>query len=197
MFRTTLHAAVVATAAFASTQAAANVYEFDPAHTEVRVSWVHAGFSIQSAEFHDVSGTVTLDEGAIADAGANVTVVVDSLDSGVEALDQHLKSADFLEAEAFPSITFVATSVEQTGDKTAKVTGDLTIKDVTKPVVFEAEILNIGEHPVGQFYEKYQGQWLGFTAVTTINRSEWGVDMFVPVGSDEIEIEVSAEMKAQ
>jgi polyisoprenoid-binding protein YceI len=200
MIKTTLRAALIAAAAlsapFAAQQAAANTYEFDPAHTEVRVAWVHAGFSVQTAEFHTVGGTVTLDEGAIADAGANVTVAVDSIDTGVSALDDHLKSADFFEAETFPEITFVATGVEQTGEKTAKVTGDLTLKGVTKPVVFDAQIVNIGAHPLGQFMEQYQGQWLGFTATATINRADWGMDNFIPAGSDEIEITVSSEMKA-
>lgn len=201
MTKTTLRAALLAAAALsaplAAHPAAAETYAFDPAHTEVRVSWVHAGFSFQSAEFHTVGGTVTLDEGAIADAGANVTVAVDSIDTGVAALDDHLKSADFFEAETFPEIAFVATSVEQTGEKTARVTGDLTLKGVTKPAVFEAEIVNIGAHPLGQFMEPYQGQWLGFTATATINRSEWGMDKFIPAGSDAIEIVVNAEMKAQ
>ena len=75
-------------------------------------------------------------------------------------------------------------------------TGDLTVKDVTAPATFEITVHQMGEHPVGAFYDFYKGEWLGMTATATISRSEFGVDGLIPVGSDEITITINSEMKA-
>ena len=186
-------------AALAALPAAAfaDAFAFDPAHTEVRIYWTHAGFSEQSAEFHAIDGGVTFTPDALTATRADVTVKVDSIDTGFEALDTHLKSGDFFDAETYPEIRFVSTGVEQTGERTAKMTGDLTLRGVTKPVTLDVTVVNYGEHPVGAFYDYFKGQWLGARAETVINRSDWGIDMFIPVASDEIRVVISTEMKAQ
>lgn len=189
--------AFAATLAVLPVASFADGFAFDPAHTEVRIYWTHAGFSEQSAEFHTIEGGVTFSPDALDTTKADVTVKVDSIDSGFEALDTHLKSDDFFNAESFPDIRFVSTGVEQTGEHTAKMTGDLTIRDVTKPVTLDVTVVNYGEHPVGAFYDYYKGQWLGARAETVVKRSDWGIDTFIPVGSDEIRVVISTEMKAQ
>ena len=186
-------------AALAALPAAAfaDAFAFDPAHTEVRIYWTHAGFSEQSAEFHAIDGGVTFTPDALTATRADVTVKVDSIDTGFEALDTHLKSGDFFDAETYPEIRFVSTGIEQTGERTAKMTGDLTLRGVTKPVTLDVTVVNYGEHPVGAFYDFYKGQWLGARAETVVKRSDWGIDAFIPVGSDEIRVVISTEMKAQ
>jgi len=186
-------------AALAALPAAAfaDAFAFDPAHTEVRIYWTHAGFSEQSAEFHAIDGGVTFTPDALTATRADVTVKVDSIDTGFEALDTHLKSGDFFDAETYPEIRFVSTGIEQTGERTAKMTGDLTLRGVTKPVTLDVTVVNYGAHPVGAFIEFYQGQWLGARAETVIRRSDWGMDAFIPVASDEIRVVISTEMKAQ
>ncbi|MEM8741448.1 MAG: YceI family protein [Pseudomonadota bacterium] len=191
--RLTLAAAIFSLAV----PAYADTFVPDPGHTEILVAWNHAGFSIQTAKFHQVEGTLELDQEDVEAAKAEFTVAVSSIDTGVEALDGHLQSGDFFDASNHPSVTFVSTGIEMTGEKTAKITGDLTIKDVTNPVTFDVVIHNIGAHPVGQFFDYYKGEWLGMTATATIKRSEWGMAAMVPVGSDEIEITINSEMKAQ
>ncbi|MEM9049044.1 MAG: YceI family protein [Pseudomonadota bacterium] len=190
-------AAAMLSAGFIATAANANTFVPDPGHTEVVVAWNHAGFSIQTAKFHQVEGTLELDEGNVEAAKAEFTVAVSSVDTGVEALDGHLQGGDFFDAASYPAVTFVSTGIEMTGDKTAKITGDLTMKGVTNPVVFDVVIHNIGDHPVGQFFDYYKGTWVGLTATATIKRSEFGMGAMVPVGSDEIEITINSEMKAQ
>ncbi len=170
-------------------------YGIDPTHTDVTVTWNHAGFSRQALTFQQFEGTLNIDLEDIAASSADFTIPVASLHTGVEMFDADLKGPNFFDAENFPNLRFVSTSVEQTGEMTASVTGDLTIKDVTKPATFEVTVHNIGEHPVGQFFEAYSGNWIGFTASAEIIRSEWGVAAFIPVGSDAITIEINSEAR--
>ncbi len=189
--------AVVAALAFSLGTANAATYSPDPSHTTVRATWNHVGFSDQSLNFRGVTGTVELDQGNIASTKVNISIDLASVDSGVPALDTHLQSGDFLSVGDAATATFVSTSVEQTGDKTAKVTGDLTLRGVTKPVTLDVTLNNIGPHPLGQFMEFYQGDWIGVTATGVVKRSDWGMGMMVPAVSDEVTIFISTEMKAQ
>lgn len=175
--------------------ALAQSYEFEPGHTEVRFYWNHAGVSEQSGEWSGVSGTVDFDKDSPEATAASVTIAADSIDTGVEALDTHLKGADFFEVETYPEITFVSTGFRQTGADTGQLTGDLTIKDVTKPVTLDVEVEHMGEHPLGGFNEFYQGEWLGMSASTVINRSDFDVGLYAPMNSDAIRIEITSEMK--
>jgi len=108
-----------------------------------------------------------------------------------------LWGATFFDIETYPTISFQSTSFQQTGPKTLKVRGELTIKDVTKEAIFDVTVHSVGDHPVGKFFKAFQGKWLGVTAVATITRSEWGMGAFVPIGSDEIRIVINSEMKEQ
>lgn len=176
--------------------ALAETWGVDPGHTEVVISWNHAGFSIQTAKFNAFEGELNFVPGDVEGITADFSVLTDSVETGVEMFTGHLKGADFLDAENHPKIQFVSTSAEQTGEMSATVTGDMTIKGVTKPVTFDVNVHSLGEHPVGQFFDAYKGEWLGFTAVADIKRSDFGVDNFIPVGSDEVTITINTEMKA-
>lgn len=174
---------------------AADAYSLDRGHTQVRASWNHAGYSTQSLLFRQVGGDIRIDFDDPANTSLNITIPVSGIDSGVEAFDKHLASGDFFEAEKFPNATFVSTSVEKTGDATLKVTGDLTIKDTTKPITLDVVVNNSGDHPLGQFVDFYKGEWVGVTATGTIIRSDWGLGFGAPITSDEVELFISAEMK--
>ncbi|MEM7546172.1 MAG: YceI family protein [Pseudomonadota bacterium] len=176
---------------------AADTYKFDPGHTQVRASWNHAGYSSQSLHFRTVEGDAVIDFENPANTELNVTIPVRGIDTGVAAFDKHLASSDFFEADSHPTATFVSTSVEKTGETTLKVTGDLTIKDVTKPVTLDVTVNAQGEHPLGQFIDFYKGEWVGVTATGTILRSEWGLGFGAPITSDEVELFISTEMKAE
>lgn len=174
---------------------AADAYSFDPGHTQVRASWNHAGYSTQSLLFRQVGGDIKIDFENPSNTSLNITIPVAGIDTGVEAFDKHLASGDFFEADKHPNATFVSTSVEKTGDATLKVTGDLTIKDITKPVTLDVVVNNSGEHPLGQFIDFYKGEWVGVTATGVITRSDWGLGFGAPITSDEVDLFISAELK--
>ncbi|MCL6283362.1 YceI family protein [Ruegeria sp. 2012CJ41-6] len=172
----------------------AKTYKTDQGHTEVRFSWSHAGVSVQAAEFTVADGTLDLDPEMPEAASLNVTIAANSLASGFGPLDDHLKSADFLEVETFPEITFVSTSVEKTGENTANVTGDLTIHGTTQSVTLETTLTHIGEHPLGGAIDYYKGDWAAFTATTVLeDHMAFGVGGF---STGPITINIVTELKA-
>lgn len=172
---------------------AAETYYTDQGHTEVRLEWNHAGVSTQSAEFTTVSGTLELDPDNVEQSTLDVTVDAASISTGFGPLDDHLKSADFLEVETYPEITFKSTGIKQTGDATADVTGELTMHGVTQPVTLKTTLTHRGDHPVGQFLDYYKGNWIAFTATTEIDHVAFNVGNSYPTGP--ITITVVTEMK--
>lgn len=172
---------------------AAEKFVTDQGHTEIRVSWNHAGVSIQTAEFEKAVGNLTLDEANPENSSIDVEIDVTSISSGFEALDTHLKSADFLNVDKNPKATFKSTSVKKTGEKTADITGDFTLNGVTKPVTLKAELTHIGDHPVAKALDYYKGKWVAFAATTTIeNHQDYNVGGF---STGPLTIEIVTEMK--
>ncbi len=184
--------AAVAAALFAGSAMADVTYNTDQGHTEVKFSWNHAGVSIQSGEFDTAAGTVVLADD-IEKSTVEMTIDAASVSTGFEALDTHLKSADFLEVETHPTMTFKSTSVAKTGDTTMDVTGDLTLHGVTKEVTMSAEITHQGPHPVGQALDYYKGEWLGLKATTDIDHQAFGVGGF---STGPITVTFISELKA-
>ncbi|WP_170764954.1 YceI family protein [Ruegeria lacuscaerulensis] len=189
-FKSTI-AAVALT--IAVTPAFAQTYKTDQGHTEVRFNWSHAGVSTQHGEFTKVEGVLNLNAEDVEASTLNVTIDASSLASGFGPLDDDLKSANFLEVETYPEITFVSTGIKRTGDTTADVTGDLTIHGVTKPVTLKTTITHQGEHPMGSILDYYQGDWVAFSATTEIDHMEFGVG---PFSTGPITIMIDTEMKA-
>ena len=120
----------VATAALAKPVA----YQIDPTHTATVFSWDHFGFSTPSGNFSNIQGTINVDEKQPEKSSVNVTIPLNSLNTNVKALDEHLMAADWFDAAKYPTITFKSTKVETQDKKNFKITGDLTVKGVTKPV---------------------------------------------------------------
>ncbi|MEX0347993.1 MAG: YceI family protein [Paracoccaceae bacterium] len=195
--KTTLLAATLFAAATSASVTSAETWKIDPGHTEVRVYYSHAGFSRQSIEFATVEGELEFSEDAVADAKANFSIPVSSVVTGDDKFNLDIVGEALFNGANFPNIAFVSTSVEQTGEDTLKVVGDLTIKDVTKPATFDVTVNAFGDHPVAQFFDYYKGKWLGITAVSKINSSDWGMGAFFPPGGDEVEIVINSELKAQ
>lgn len=166
---------------------AAETYHFDPNHTNINWNANHFGFSSPSGRFGLKDGSITLDEATPANSSVNVTIDVKGLVTGIPKFDEHLKTADFLDAEKFPEATFKSTKVEPGADNTAKVTGDLTLHGVTKPVVLDVKLNKQGENPMTKVKS------VGFSGKTVIKRSEFGIDKYVPNVSDEVTIAIEAE----
>ena len=167
--------------------AAPVTYTMDPDHTTVAAKWNHFGFSNPVILFGDVDGSIVYDADDVSASSVQVTLPLSGLESNVQAFNDHLLSDDFFDAAQFPEATFRSTSVEADGDDELKITGELTIKGITKEVVLEADINLIGEHPAtGK-------QTAGFDAETTIKRSDFGLGLYVPNVADEIELHITTE----
>lgn len=168
-------------------------WNFDPTHSSADFSVRHMMVSTVRGGFKAVNGTLEFDPNNKAIASVEATIDATSLaTTGVADRDAHLRSADFLDVENYPTLTFKSTAVELTGEDTAKVTGDLTIRDVTKPVVLDVEFLGQAKSPYGH-------DVIGFQAETKINREDFGLtwNMALEAGGfmvgKDIKIELSVE----
>ena len=152
-----LAAAAVIGLSFTGTtaHAAPEKYEFDKAHTQILFFVNHLGFSNSQGEFHDYDGGFTFDAENPENSSIDVTIMTESVDMDDEKWDDHLKNADFFNVEKYPSMTFKSTNIEVTGEKTAKITGDLTILETTKPVTLDVTFNNAGQHPFGNIVRDY------------------------------------------
>ena len=184
MRKTLLVAALFAIAG--SAFAAPVTYKFDPNHTLVLASWNHKGFSHPSANFGQADGTLVYDAEDVSASSVQVTLPLAGLNSFVKDFDEHLRSADFFDAIKFPSATFKSTKVEAAGEGKLKVTGDLTIKDITRPVVLDVVLNKADKLGDGRGI-------IGFDAVATIKRSDFGVGLYVPNVGDEVKLSITTE----
>ncbi|HEY4556087.1 MAG TPA: YceI family protein [Lysobacter sp.] len=179
--------AAALTVATAAAFAAPVTYKIDPTHTDVIASWSHLGFSNPVAHFGQVDGTITYDAQDVSKSSVNVTIPLAGMNSHVPAFDKHLRSADLFDAEKFPEITFRSTKVEAAGEGRLRVTGELTVKGVTKPSVLDVTLNKVGEHPMSK------APTIGFDATTTLRRSDFGIAYAVPAVSDEVRIRITTE----
>lgn len=170
-----------------SVQAAPLTYKLDPNHTMVLFSWNHFGYSHPTANLGLGEGTLVFDEQHPANASVEVTLPLADLDTHVPALDEHLKKPDFLDAEKYPVVTFKSTEVQPLGGNRFKVTGNLTVHGVTRPVVLDATLNKIGPHPMTK------APSIGFDATASIKRSDFGVAGYVPNVGDELSIRITTE----
>jgi polyisoprenoid-binding protein YceI len=167
--------------------AAAETYTFDPTHTSVIWTAGHMGKSHPHGIFSNIEGTLVLDEAAPEKSKIDVKIPTGKIATGIEKFDEHLKSKDFFDIAEFPDAKFVSTKVEKTGDKTAKVTGDLTLLNFTKPVTLDVTFNGKGPNPMTQ------KEVVGFSATGVIKRSEFGIEYAIPHVPDEVNIQIEAE----
>ena len=142
-------------------------YTLDVAHSRLGFSARHAMVTTVRGAFKDFEGTAHVDTANPAASRVELTIKADSIDTGVADRDAHLRSADFFETEKFPEITFVSTNVERDGDDWT-ITGDLTIKGVTKAISIDFESTGSARDPFGNLR-------VGFEGSTTLSRKEWGL----------------------
>lgn len=171
-------------------------FELDPAHTSI--GWVarHAMVTKVRGSFADWTSEAQINSDNPAESTIKVVVKTASVDSGNADRDVHVRGDDFFAVEQYPEMTFQSTNIEFNGDNEAKVTGDLTIRDVTKPITLDVEIFGSEVDPWGQTR-------VGFDAGTEINRKDFGIDFQAPLNSGgvlvsekiQIEIEGSAVQK--
>lgn len=176
--------------------AAPETYVFDKTHTELRFSWDHLGLSRQAGRFLDVEGTLSFDPEKPETSHVEAVIKVTSLWTGVKELDTILKGKEFFDAASFPVATFRSSDVKPLSDKTARVTGDLTISGQSHPVVLDVVWNFAGEHPLSKINPAYTDMYYsGFSVKTQLLRSDWGITRTIPYVSDEIQIGIETELK--
>ncbi len=149
-------------------------YQLDPAHTRIGFVARHAMVTKVRGQFRQFEGSAHLDPTDPTKSSAQLTVEVASIDTGNEQRDAHLRTNDVFDAPTHAKMTFKSTSVEVTGDDTYRMTGDLTIKGVTKPVAVDFEFTGSAKDPFGNLRA-------GFDGKATINRKDWGVEWNAPL----------------
>lgn len=150
-------------------------YAIDSAHSSIGFTVRHAMVTKVRGEFSDYDATVTIAENP-AESSATGTVRTASLDTRNEERDTHVRGEDFFAVEQFPEMTFTSTSFDVDASGNGTVTGDLTIKDTTRPVTFDVETFGVEEDPFGNTR-------IGFEAKASINRTDFGIDFQAPLNS--------------
>jgi polyisoprenoid-binding protein YceI len=173
----------------ATAHAAVETYQIQPAHSSVNFS-VKRFFTKIPGAFARFSGTITVDRENLENNATDATIEVGSVNTNDQKRDAHLQTADFFLSEKFPAVSFKSKSWKKTGADTYDVAGDLTIKDVTKPVVLKTKVLGFGKGARG-------AEIAGFEATTTISRSDFGVTFGKGVISDEVDIDINIESSKQ
>ena len=165
-------------------------YTVDPAHSEVLWTVNHLGFSEYTGQFISPTGTLTIDPAHPDQAKVDITISIANMMTTSKALEEHMKKPEFFDAAKFPEGRFVSTRVAVTG-RTATITGNLTLKGVTKPVVLAARFIGAGPSPMSKKTN------VGFAATTSIKRSDFGVSYGVPIISDEVKLVINAAFEAR
>lgn len=171
---------------FGAAASAADTYSIDPSHTHATFAFQHLGFSTFHGKIPSQRGTISLDR---AQKTGEVDVVFDltAVTTGVKKFDDHLRSEDFFEVESHPTATFKSRKVTFEGDAPASITGDLTIKGISKPVTLKVTSFHCGQHPM------LKVPACGANASATINRSDYGMTYALPAVKDQITLEIEVE----
>lgn len=164
---------------------AAERYKIDPAHSFVLFKISHLGFSTLNGRFNDFSGEFVYDPANPANSTIRVEVATASVDSNWAERDKHLRSADFLDVDKYPTATFETTSYSERDGK-GTLQGNLTLRGVTRPITIAVEQVGAGKDPWG-------GYRRGFTGVTRISRSDFGISRDLGPGAEEMELHFVVE----
>ena len=163
-----------------------NTWTIDPSHTTVEFVAKHMMITTVKGRFAELTGTIVADESNIADSSVEATLQAASLDTRNEQRDAHLRSPDFLDVENYPTVTFRSTRVEGTKDE-FQLTGDLTIRGVTRPVTLQMKFNGYGVDPLTKEDK------LGFSAQGHFSRSQFGLGTWYPAVGDDVRVRIEAE----
>jgi polyisoprenoid-binding protein YceI len=161
----------------------AGAYKVEPHHTQVIFSISHLGFTDFSGFFSGASGTLQLDPSNLSASKLAISILVSSVLTTFPALDDQLK--EVFDVEKYPNATFTSTTVTPIGGDKATIAGNLTLHGVTKPVTFNAHLVGSGTDPRDQSFI------VGFEAVGTITRSDFGIMQFLPLVGDDVTLRIA------
>lgn len=168
-------------------------WNVDPAHTTLEFSVRHMMISKVKGTFHDFEASVEADPEDLTTADIRFSVDTASIDTRNKDRDAHLKGEDFFDVEKYPKMTFQSTNIVKKGDGEYDVTGDLTIRDTTRPVTFTVTFEGQGKSPWGQ-------EVVGFSGKGTLNRSDFGLKWNAPLETGGVlvgdEVNISIELEA-
>lgn len=173
-------------AASIAVHAAPVIYTIDNTHTYPHFSYNHLGFSNQTHKFDKTSGTVVLDRAAKT-GSVDVTIDATSVNTGYALFNEHIRAADYFDTANYPTITFTSSKMKFKGDQPASVTGNLTIKGVTRPVTLKIIHFKCQPHPM------LKVDACGANATTQVKRSEFNMGKNVPYVSDELTLTLAIE----
>lgn len=168
-------------------QARAGTYELDTSHASVLFSVNHFGFSEFRGRLDGVTGSLNLDNAAPENSAVTVEVDISSLHTGVPELDEKLLTKGMFDAQTYPVATFTSGSISRTSESSALIDGTLTINGITQAVQLEARFIGSGTNPLSG------RQTIGFTATSTIKRSEFGLSEWLPFVRDDVTLTIDVE----
>jgi polyisoprenoid-binding protein YceI len=166
----------------------AGTYKSEQGHAYVAFTYSHQGFSNPILRWGTTDATVVFDQENPENSTLTVRLPTADIDSGVAKFDDHLRSEGFFDSANYPEITFVSTDISQLSDGYGTLTGELTIKDVTKPFTLTGTVNKVGKH------FRSGVDMFGVSATGKLNRAEFGIDQYMPVGAD-VEIMVEVEFQ--
>lgn len=169
----------------------AGVYVLDSKEALVRYTTIHMGLTEFWGTFPNASGTLTIDPNAIAAAKVDIKVPVVGLETTNRELNGEFFSNEFFDAEKYRTMHFVSTEVTRTGPRTARMTGDLTLHGVTRPIVLDVTFNGAGPNTFSKVLT------LGFKGEGVVKRSDFGLGKYMPIVSDETQITISAAFEQQ
>ena len=179
-------AVVLASLIAGTAYAAPETYTVDPTHTFPSFEINHLGFSTQRGRFNKTTGSIVLDRAA-KKASVDISIDTNSISTGLEKLEAHLRAEDFFNVAKYPAITFKSTGAKFDGDKLASLSGDLSMHGVTKPVTLTLSAFHCG------YNQAYKKDACGADAVTTIKRSDFGISYALPAVGDEVKLLIQIE----
>jgi polyisoprenoid-binding protein YceI len=162
-------------------------YRTDPTHRHILFSYDHQGYSVSWIRWREWTGELNWNAEAPEKSSVKVTIDAAKVDSGVDVFDEHLRGEKFFDTAKYPTITFVSTSNKSLGKNKGQMSGDLTIKGVTKPVTLDVTLNKAAFEQRGGAYK------VGFSGKTRIKRSDFGLDVAVPFVGDLVTLTVEAE----
>jgi polyisoprenoid-binding protein YceI len=165
------------------------VYELEDTHAYLSFSYSHMGLSYPQLQFTDFDAELRLDGNDMSKSEVSITIDAASIDTSVAALDDELRGEKFFDVANNPQITFLSTGYEETSESSGKLTGDLTVLGISKPVTLDITINSASMNPMNR------REMIGFSASGTVNRSEFGLDANVPMVGDELSLVVQVEFK--
>jgi len=179
--------AFAAALVLASAPLYATTYTLEPDYTQGVFRWNHLGFSSPAAQFAQGAGTLEFDQADPTKSSVSVAIPLGSLYTGVPALDDDFRSTDFFDTARFPTANFKSTKVEKLAADHLRVSGDLSLHGVTKPVILDVMVVKVGTNPRSNL------PTIGFDAKTSLKRSDFGLGKYVPQVGDEIQMHIISQ----